>query len=124
MEIFVACSKYSVSVPTRWLRALLVVLGCLSCLAFQLHLSVHVVYAVLSTVLLFVPMVTKPRESALGFVSVVLLTTPYYVLFIKGLAPAGCMQGINREFNINHPILSGNHMSNAHTLLQHFSRDT
>ena len=66
----------------------------------QLHLVFHVFYAALSTVLVVVPLVTKPQESVIGFLIIVLTGVPYYLLFIKKIMPLSFAQGTKRECDI------------------------
>ena len=66
----------------------------------QLHLFCHVFYAALCTVLVVVPLVTKPQESVIGFLIIVLTGVPYYLLFIRKVLPLSFVQGTKRECDI------------------------
>ena len=63
----------------------------------QLHIGFHLVYAVLWTFMVVVPLVTKPRDSGMGLLIILVTGIPYYLIFVKGNAMLRFLEGINRE---------------------------
>ena len=71
----------------------------LSCVNhIQLHIGFHLVYAVLWTFMVVVPLVTKPRDSGMGLLLILVTGIPYYMIFVKGNAVLRFLEGINREY--------------------------
>ena len=59
----------------------------------------HALYGIVSTVLVFVPLITKPKESGMGLLITIVTGIPYYLLFVKKIIPMEAAEKYNRGFN-------------------------
>ena len=57
----------------------------------------HGIYAALSTVLVLVPLITKPYDAATGLFITLVTGITYYLLFVKKILPMKAAEKYNRE---------------------------
>ena len=57
----------------------------------------HGIYAALSTVLVLVPLLTKPYDAAMGLLITLVTGIPYYLLLVKKIVPIEVAEKYNRE---------------------------
>ena len=69
----------------------------LSTVHFQVPLGLIVIFAVVNTLLVLCPLITNPRDSAVGFIMVLCTALPYYFIVVKQWFPLQSLEEFNSK---------------------------
>ena len=64
----------------------------------QLPIWMIGIYGIISTVLVVVPLITKPYDAAMGLVISLATGVPYYLIFVKKMLPMSAGAKYSRKF--------------------------
>ena len=68
---------------------------------FQVPLGLIFIFAVVNTLLVLCPLITKPRDSAVGFIMVLCTALPYYFIVVKQWLSLQWLEKINSKLNLH-----------------------